>query len=468
MLRNSAEFTYYDLASIFKQSQIINLKENFAALGVSVDTRQVEPGNIFVALRGEKLDAHSKVGEAFERGATLCVVEGPWYAENAARFIDKSFIVVKETISALGALGRHHRERFSIPIVAVAGSNGKTTTKDMAAAVLSEKYKTLKTFENFNNQLGVPLMLLQLSGEYEAAALEIGTNEPGEIGILSEMVRPTSGVITNIGKEHLEKLIDLDGVEFEETFLYGFLRKNNKTALINIDDERLAKYARLMDNKITYGETNAGMLQANIILTEELKPILKLMYGEDQIEIGLPTYGRVSALNALAASAVGIAHGVPLESIKRALENFVPTEGHGYARMQVEPLGDSLIINDCYNSNPNSMAAALESLAALPGDYYKIAALGDMRELGEAAADEHERLIVLACEKADKVYLHGEELAKASARSNVNGKAQVFDDKPEMAKAIRAQVISKRAAILVKGSRGMKMEELIALLRSNN
>ena len=205
MLPNKANFNRSELLSIFSDSNCINFHNFNHCSGISIDTRDIAIDNIFIALIGENQDGHKRVAEAFEKGASACVVNRDWYEANAELLTDKTIIIVPDTLHALAKFGNFHRNRFSIPIVAIGGANGKTTTKEITAHILSQKFNILKTHENFNNQLGAPMMLLQLTEEHQAAVFEIGTSEPGEIFLLANLVEPNLGLITNIGKEHLEK-----------------------------------------------------------------------------------------------------------------------------------------------------------------------------------------------------------------------------------------------------------------------
>ena len=205
MISNTAEFNRIELEIIFGETALHSMSEGFSLKGVSIDTRSLAAGELFVALKGEKIDGHSRINEAIDKGACACLVEKDWFDDHHSNFQNYPMIVVADSLKAFGQLGHYHRQRFSYPVIAVGGSNGKTTTKEMLAALLSQKYRVLKTHENFNNQLGLPLMLLLMSNEFDCAVIEIGTNEPGEISILSEMLAPTHGLLTNIGKEHLEK-----------------------------------------------------------------------------------------------------------------------------------------------------------------------------------------------------------------------------------------------------------------------
>jgi UDP-N-acetylmuramoyl-tripeptide--D-alanyl-D-alanine ligase/murE/murF fusion protein len=463
MIENCAEFDVFELAVIFGEKNLINFDYNSIFNGISIDTRKIENYNIFVALKGEKLNGHDKIKEAFKKGAGACIVEKDWFDlnKNKKNFYGCSFIITNDNVEALGKLANYHRNRFDYPIIAVAGSNGKTTTKEMTAHVLSVKFDVLKTHENFNNLLGVPLMLLSMNDNYDLAVLELGTNQPGEIYALSKMVQPTHVIITNIGKEHLEFLIDLDGVELEETSIFSFIR-NDGFAFINNDDERLKKYSKIIENYMTFGTSDDVSLQAVISLNELLKPTIQFKYEDKTFEVKMNTAGYTSALNAIAAAAVGIHFDLNDSEITSALESFQPLLFHGYGRMAIEKVRDFTLINDCYNANPSSMSAALENLANAKTSGKKIAVLGDMRELGETSLEEHISILKQALEVSDFVFITGNEFYNAYNTLNSQENIIFFNSKIELAAHLK-QIISENDIILVKGSRGMKMEEVIAL-----
>ena len=469
MLPNNATFSREEILSIFTGSKsCFNFETYSFATGVSTDTRDIADGNIFVALKGETSDGHTRINEAFSKGAAACIVSNDWYRSNQSQILsDQPIIAVDDTLKALQELAAFHRDRFEIPIVAVAGANGKTTTKEMIAYILSQHYKILKTAENYNNQIGVPLMMLQLNESHQAAVFEIGTNEPGEIYTLSKLVAPTLGVITNIGKEHLEKLIDLDGVESEETSLFAFLLKKGGISLINCDDTRLKKYAALIEPNFTFGTDSDSDLSAEISLSNELVPNVKMKYDDDEIDVTLKTFGYTSALNAVAASAVALNFGFSLEELKPILESYKSTGSfnHSYGRMSVENLGSTMLINDCYNANPNSMTAAIESLKFLHDFDSKIIVLGDMFELGKSAPDAHEEIVSLASGTANIVLLCGSNFGNAVKiirRDNVFW----FNSQDVLCRQLKNYLFKGKTAILVKGSRGMKMENIVNFIKS--
>jgi UDP-N-acetylmuramoyl-tripeptide--D-alanyl-D-alanine ligase len=466
MLENKVKFESNELIALFGAENCIIQENSFETNSVSTDSRTISHDAIFIALHGETHDGHSNVRDAFEKGATLCIVKQNWFDENKSDFANRNFILVENTIHALGKLANFHRMRFDLDVIAVAGSNGKTTTKELIAEVLSTEFKVLKTYKNFNNQIGVPLMLFQLDESYEKAVLEIGTNEPGEIILLSEMVSPTSGIITNIGKEHLEGFIDLDGVEIEETSLFAFLKRSDVTAFVNMNDERLRNYVLILDNKFSYGISNENLysLNANVHFDSEFNSIINFFNSELSMEVKLQAKGLNYVYNSLAAAAVGLHYKVKPEKIIRALEQYIPDSSSDYARMAIETKNGITLLNDTYNANPSSMQLAMETLSLIPRVTKKIAVLGDMRELGSNSIEEHIEILAFAASLADKVFLFGEQFHLASEKSQIEHFCH-FESKDLLFDFLKEE-ITEGTAILVKGSRGLKMEEISVMIRS--
>lgn len=479
---NKAPFHHAELVQIFGENACQALAPSLRIDGVSTDTRTLEAGNIFVALRGERFDGHSMVREALEKGAGAAIVE----SSSATDITDKSapLLTVANSLSALGALAHFHRRRFDIPIVAVAGSAGKTTTKEMTARLLEEHFTVLKTEGNFNNQIGVPLTLLRLSATQTAAVIEIGTNEPGEIEILAEMVAPTHGIITNIGKEHLEKLIDENGVEYEETALFRYLSDHSGTAFVNMNDLRLRKYYR--SGWVGYGLAE-NSITADITGTFTLKPtthgIVKITNRTtaQTLEAHLQSVGITGVRNAIAAAAVGFGLELTADKIQRGLEGFQPEASDaGYGRMvagEFDLPGNRTItlLNDCYNANPTSMYAALETLQSTHAARH-IALLGDMRELGAVSFDEHLALLNTLGHSSwlDMVILTGTEMHLAFTQwtkeqgSKEQGSREkiCFCDTHAKAATMLLARLETADVLLVKGSRGVRLEQVLTLLES--
>ncbi len=465
MLTNSAAFDKTDVKAVFGDGAVLNLPDDWQCEGVRTNSKEVEKGNLFVALKGDKTDGHKYALDALDKGAAAVVASKRWFKENYDDVKDLRLIVVPDTLAGLGKLAKYHRKRIDVPAIAVAGSNGKTTTKRMIAHLLREKYNVMESPKNFNNKIGVPLTLFLLKEEHQVAVIEIGTNEPGEIAALSDITEPTAGLITNIGKEHLEKLKDLDGVEIEETFLFGFLHKTDRTAFINIDDERLKRYTVVIDNKITYGTSDEAHISGKIELDEKLRPTLNINAEDRSIKAEMKTFGYESGLNGLAATAVAFYAGLSEEQIKSGLESFETKKDEGFGRMSLEKVGGFNIINDCYNANPVSTKTALATLKQTPKEARKFAVLGDMLELGESSEEEHREIIKLAAESADEVILFGGEM-----KSGFENIAKPDNVKLTATKAEIIELISDKIKdgdyVLIKGSRGMKMEEAVAGLKN--
>lgn len=478
-ITNHASFTRSNLITLFGERACAHLPESLVTTGVSTDTRSITAGNIFVALRGERFDAHTLVKEAFAKGASVAIVDDR--IKTGISDPQVPLVLVTDTLRALGALAHLHRKRFSLPVIAVAGSAGKTTTKEMTARLLSEHFSVLKTEGNFNNQVGVPLTLLRLSERDTAAVIEIGTNEPGEIEILSAMVAPTHGIITNIGKEHLEKLIDEDGVEREETALFRYLAEHGGVAFVNMNDHRLRKYRR--SGWLHYGIQEQNLV-ADISATFTLQPsthaVLRMTEknstpaNAEPLEVRLQTVGSTGARNALAAAAVGFGLGLSPEQIRKGLEGFRPaTSEAGYGRMVAETLtlnGNRTItlLNDCYNANPTSMYAALETLQSTQHSR-RIALLGDMRELGASSAQEHDLLLGVLRQALwlDLVVLTGTEMLQAHTRfvgEHSTSSKILYAPGTQEAAEMLASRLQSGDVLLVKGSRGVRLEEAVARL----
>ncbi len=466
-MKNTAPFSRADLLHALG-SAADHLPPAIAGVGVSTDTRTIEPGNIFVALVGETFDGHDHVNEAFAKGAALAIVQSA-HAAHTAHPADASTdrtIVVEDTLHALGSLAWYHRRRFDIPVVAIGGASGKTSTKELTAHVLGGRYRTLRTQANYNNQVGTPLTLLCLTNEHEAAVIEIGTNEPGEIEILAAMVQPTHGVITTIGPEHLEKLIDLDGVEKEETALFDYLHDHGGVMLVNVDDDRLRTYdhgGRMAGRVITFGLDHPADLRPTVSFDDNLHPTIHLVKDALTFRAPMQTVGLASALNAAAAIAVGWSLSLTAEELKQGLESFHPPAAHGYARMVVEPTPVATVLNDTYNANPQSMLIALQTLARYPATR-RLAVLGDMRELGSAAASEHDTLLAEAVTYADLVIVMGDECVAAAQR--MNHPHVLTCSTHRMCAELIGENSCDGCVVLVKGSRGMRMEQVIHELRS--
>jgi UDP-N-acetylmuramoyl-tripeptide--D-alanyl-D-alanine ligase len=429
--------------------------------GVSTDSRSLSPGDLFIAIRGEHFDGHRFVTDAFRKGAVAAIVENPPAGDVPP---DAPWMQVESTVAALGELARMHRRKFSIPVIAVGGSNGKTTTKEMLAAVLGTEYRVLSTSGNLNNHIGVPQTIFGLHKKHEVAVVEIGTNHPGEIAALCNILEPTHGLVTNMGREHLEFFGSVEGVANEEGALFDFLSEHRKSvAFVNADDERVVARARQVKRRQTYGidarkvDVRGRLLGLNERGCAGLDVERRKDAKRTMIQLAIP--GEHHARNALAAAAVGIHFGVSLKKIRKALENFHPAS----KRMEVVDLEGVMVFNDTYNANPDSVIAALRTLAAVNVSGKRIAVLADMRELGDRSAEEHTRIgREVAALGIDYLLTFGEH-ARYIGEATAGVTVFHYDQKNVLAEYL-AELISPGDAVLVKGSRAMKMEEVVAFL----
>ncbi len=356
---------------------------------ICTDSRQVEQGDFFVALPGERVDGNTFAEAALERGAAVALVSDPSLAER-----DERCIYTKDTLLALQQLAKRHRESFKIPLIAITGSNGKTTTKELCAVVLSQRYKVLHTEGNFNNHLGMPLTLLRLNDEHEIAVVEIGINHPGEMAPLADIARPTHALITGIGKAHLEGFGSLEGTLREKSILAERAYESRGVVFLNLDDPLLRE--RWSDEaQVTYGLADGSYEREPdfraTILREQPYLSLRISCSLGEQDITTHLVGRYNYHNVLAAFAVGVTFGLTMPTIANAIESYTPTND----RSQVVRLPRHIsLIMDAYNANPSSMRAAIENLFTAP-EPAKFAILGDMLELGDASDEEHREIMRL-------------------------------------------------------------------------
>ncbi len=429
--------------------------------GISTDSRTIREGELFVAIRGPHFDGHRFLAEAFARGAVAAVVDREGAVEPVKTM---PLLVVPDTTVALGELARYYRLKFDIPILAIGGSNGKTTTKEMVAAVLRRRYAVLSTEGNLNNQIGVPHTLFRLQRSHEIAVVEIGTNHPGEIAYLCHVLEPTHGLITNIGREHLEFFRTLGGVAKEEGALFDALaRRNGAVAFINVDDTFLRRRAKKMRNKVTYGSTAAAVVRGRIGDVDtagRVELCVTRRGGKRTLRIRLSIPGAHNAINALAATAVGLTFRVPASEITSALEEFQPVS----KRMEILTINGITVYNDTYNANPDSVRAALRTLVSAQVAGKRIAVLADMNELGEASQAEHARIgKELSSLPIDYLLTYGEQARYIHEAANVRFKVH-YQQKNMLAEYL-CELLSPGDAVLVKGSRGLTMEDVVVFIQ---
>jgi UDP-N-acetylmuramoyl-tripeptide--D-alanyl-D-alanine ligase len=445
---------------------------------VSTDTRAIPAGALFVALQGERFDAHAFLAEAREKGAAAAVVRKGTPAVPGLPLFE-----VDDTRAALGALAAFHRRRFSIPVAAVAGSNGKTTTKEMLAAILRTRGPALATEGNLNNEIGVPLTLLRLAAEHRAAVVELGMSAAGELARLTAIAKPDAGVVTLVAAEHLEFLGNLDGVAKAEGELYAGLAPGS-FAVVNADDPRCVAQAERTApgvKRLFFGRSplaDVRLLQVvplgldgqKIVLegeeweTRSARGVGDVKLRRSRVEVTLGFVGEHNALNAAAAAAVARALSFSFEEISRGLSSAVPYAHR--SRVAASPLGVT-ILDDCYNASPASMDAALATLTPLAqaSNGRAIAVLGDMLELGAAEEEEHRRLgekalaagVALAAFFGPRSSLSFKEFSSSSSPS------AHFTEIEPLVEWLLAR-LAPGDVVLVKGSRGMKLERVVDAL----
>lgn len=432
--------------------------------GVSIDSRTIGEGELFFAVKGDRFDGHDFVGEALDRGAVGAVVSRSRFGRDFHLFQgEKPAIPVQDTIFALQELAKHYRSKFDLPVVAVTGTNGKTTTKDMIAAVLSRKYKVLKTEGNFNNHIGLPLTVLNLEAKHQVAAIEMGMSGFGEIRRLSKVSDPTMGVLTNVGPAHLEFFGSVERIAAAKAELLEYLTEP-RVAVLNADDDLVMRHKEKVGGKIvTFGmEKEADVRGIYMGNYAKLGSRFRVNGG---LEICLRLLGKHNVYNSLAAVAVGREFGVREQDIKAALEQIQASP----MRMEWVEMAGVGVINDAYNANPISVKMALETLTETKGDGKRIAILGDMLELGEAGLQAHRRIGKVVATLGIDYLLSFSQLSKFMADGAIESgmardRVDHFVDKGELIERI-GELVAPGDIILVKGSRKMRLEEVVEGLK---
>ena len=414
---------------------------------VTTDTRNCPEGSMFIALKGETFNGNAFARQALEKGCRYAVVDEAQYADFPNVFL------VDDCLKTLQELAREHRRALGTYIVGITGTNGKTTTKELIATVLQKRYNTLYTQGNLNNHIGVPLTLLGLTEEHEMAVVEMGANHPGEIRTLVNIAEPDCGLITNVGKAHLEGFGSFEGVVKTKSELYDYLRsKKDAFIFLDKDNDVLCKASAGLE-AVGYGLEGDGLSVKGKL--HACAPFLAFEWeheGESH-DVNTHLIGAYNVKNALAAIAIGCRFGVPAESICEALDGYIPSNN----RSQLTETEDNHLIVDAYNANPTSMMAALENFRLMEVEH-KVAVLGDMKELGEGSLDEHRKIVAFLGECGfEKVILVGAEFCKA----NTN-----FEHYPdvEAVKALFAENKPMGKFVLIKGSNSMKLFNLKEVL----
>lgn len=423
-------------------------------LGVAIDSRRIESGFMFAALKGERVDGHDYMNKAFELGAVCCI------AERLPEEICGTVIIVPDVSAALKTLAEHYRRRFDIPVIGIAGSVGKTTAKEMVASVLSQKYKVLRTEKNLNNELGVPLTIFRIEPEHEAAVIEMGISDFGEMSRLAKMVRPTMAVYTLIGHAHLEHLHDRGGVLRAKTEMLDFM-PDDGTLFLNGDDDLLAGLD-CRQRKILYGTgENADVKAENICSGSLNKLSCDIVSGERRIHVTVPSYGRHMVYAALEGAAVGIKMGLTDEQIAAGIAAY-ETVGR---RANVTDTGYITLIDDCYNANPDSVMCAVDSLKTVNGR--KVCILGDMLEMGENKAELHAQVGKYASDNDTDLLLTVGALSKYTCTAAEGISSLHFESNAELISKL-PELIKKGDTVLVKASHSMKFDEISEALKLLN
>lgn len=412
---------------------------------VSTDTRKITPGSLFFALRGDKFNGNEFAAQALEKGASYAVIDEAPYRK------DDRYILVQDVLQTLQDLARHHRSQLNIPVVALTGSNGKTTTKELTYAVLATKYKTLATKGNLNNHIGVPLTLLSIDSSVEIAVIEMGANHVGEIAFLCDIAKPTHGFITNIGKAHIGTFGGFDNIVKGKSELYEHLRSTGGVVFVNSADALLLQLSGVFRETVRF-PGDGDFYRARLLGAD---PLIRILADNGE-QVQTQLIGAYNFENIACALCVGKYFGVDPRLANRAVADYVP----GNMRSQVLHKGSNTIILDAYNANPSSMQAAIENLARMNASN-KVLILGDMFELEEDAEKEHKAIgrLIRECGLSN-VYLCG-NLFKAALHEIPD--AKYFTKKDDLGKELKQFPLSN-ATILVKASRGIGLETIVDLL----
>lgn len=450
-------------------SDVLNYEKlNRGITGVSTDSRKLKKGELFFAIKGDRFDGHDYLPDVMQKGASAAVVNKEFY-RNLSEIDKRSFdnftlVIVKDTLDSLGELAKIYRDKFALPVIAVGGSNGKTTVKDMIASVLSLEYNVLKTHGNLNNHIGLPLTLFKLNKSHEIAVLEFGTNRYGDIKYLAEIAKPQFGLITNIGREHLEYLNNIRGVMREEGELIRYLGKNYGTFFKNKDDRYICRMTESKTlNVFSYGTKKKVDVRGKIKTFNKFYPVIQLRHENKIVETKLNIIGFQSYSAALASGTVGFFFKVPAYKIKNALRDFTAqTNG----RNNLINIKGIWVIDDSYNSNPDSVLMALDNLNRYKTEGEKHIVLGDMLELGRKSEKEHRETGKYIRKLGFRyLYTFGENayhihLGARGVKNNF-----YFNDKQTLSETLKL-FVRKNDIVLIKGSRGMRMEEIINYLKN--
>ena len=421
------------------------LHERFVTCtGTSTDTRTISKDCMFFALKGPNFNANAFAADALEKGAKYAVVD------EAPVPMDDRFLLVPDVLQALQQLATHHRRKFDIPVIGITGSNGKTTTKELVHAVLSADRATLATSGNLNNHIGVPLTLLRLTAEHRIAIIEMGANKVGDIAELTAIAEPTHGLITNIGKAHLEGFGSYEGVIIAKTEMYDFLGRHKGSVFVNADDPLLmGKSAGL--ERVTYGSTGDPDMLGYLQTSNDAFLRCSFDHWNDTWCVDTRLIGAYNLPNVLAAACIGLHFKVEPERIVDAIDGYEPSNN----RSQFSDTGRNHLVLDAYNANPSSMQVALENFAAMPTDRPKLAILGGMKELGADSRAEHTAVVDTVKRLGVDAMFVGPEFMELAGMG-----ITTYPDAKAALEALKQKPLTGYL-ILVKGSRGTKLETLV-------
>ena len=417
---------------------------------ISTDTRNIIPGSIFFALKGDHFNANEFAAEAIEKGAAYAVVDEELHATN------EKCLLVEDVLTALQNVASHHREQMNIPVIGLTGSNGKTTSKELVNAVLSERYKTFATFGNLNNHIGVPLSILSITNDVEVAIIEMGANHQKEIELLCTIAQPTHGIITNVGMAHLDGFGGFEGVKKGKAELYAYLKAHNGYTFINRDNTFLMEMSTNagLNKLLYYGKENGNTIKGTLKSSD---PFIEVEWTNHETSSVVKTNltGSYNFENILAAICIGDFFDMQPEEINSGLAKYEPKNN----RSQLTKTDHNTVICDFYNANPSSMAAALNNISALSAEQ-KTAVLGDMFELGPESVAQHELIAKQAAASGlDQAIFIGKYFY--ALKDQLEG---VFFETPTEAANYLQEKPIKNHLVLLKGSRGMKLENLLQYL----
>lgn len=414
---------------------------------ITTDSRNIPANSIFFALKGANFNGNSYAADALTRGAAFAVIDEPSFAT------DERCIVVDDVLLCLQHLARYHRDQLKLPILAITGTNGKTTTKELVAAVLARKFKVNFTQGNLNNHIGVPLTILSMSEDTEFGVVEMGANHPGEIKALCEIANPDFGLITNIGMAHLEGFGSFEGVIRTKSELYDFLRAKKAKCFVNADNPLLIQQASGLD-QVSYGNSTDYFMSGEAVSTGNYL-VIKALFPKGWLYLKSRLVGDYNSENLLAAACIGKYFGVESLQIQEALAEYTPTNN----RSQLIQKEKNVVIMDAYNANPSSMMAALINFAKIKNDN-KCLVLGDMLELGEASDKEHQKIVnFIENQNFSIVLLVGQHFAKTTDRKE----KKKFEHVELLSNYLKTQPIENKL-ILIKGSRGIHLEKILELI----